>query len=321
MNLQKFSSSNLTDQQLEQFQQDGFILLENVLTPEEIDGAQKAYWRIYRKCVSGEYVHFRHMSQLSDIHIYGIEYIFHPKIFEEAIFSAALASGVLPRSQQILGTDDTFMALNRIQCTQHLSYSGFWHRDGDPCQLYHVQSGIFFYPETRFFVIPGSHRREDTTLEKKVLTENRWRGNLPGQVRLKAPAGSMMLFHSSIIHRASCVGRFPYNRAYLHFRIAHMNVARKLSRATHEDVNRPEVLNLCDDAWKKLLTRDDVPSPISPSSVIYRNPVDRSFQERIKKAIAWAGYYGLSWLPESSNFFAENRRFVPYLWPEKGYEY
>ena len=301
----------LTTQQVEFFEENGYVVVPQVLGSETLSKAQEGYWRMLKKCRDGVYSEFRVENQMSDDHVFGIERIFSPAIYEPAIFQASIESSALEFTQQLLGTEEVFIALNRIHCTNDFSYSGPWHRDGKAGQKDHIQTAIVLYPERRFFVIPGSHRC--TTDEDSALTGKLWsRQHFAKQVRLTVNSGDLLLFHSSVLHRGSSVGRGDQHRAYIHYRIARLDRAQEISRMMPPEYDRNSLMHGLDANWDKAFA--NVSRANVPFSVLVQRPRKQNdLRGLAKKSFYRMAYYALSFLPENHAFFTERPNFTPYL--------
>lgn len=302
---------NLTSDEIEFFDQNGYVVVPGVLRPETLALAREAYWKIIQKCRADEYLEYRVENQLSDDHIFGIERIFNPAIYQPDLFEAIIESYLLACTKQLLRADDVMIALNRIHCTNDFSYSGPWHRDGKAGQTDHVQSALCLYDEKRFFVVPGSHRKP--VAGEELFQREIWcRRPFEGQRMIRAAAGDLLLFHSSVLHRGSCVGRGSHRRAYVHFRIAKLGATQDISRMPPPEYEaNPSAMNR-DPAWGEAM-RNSLASSITRAPLVVRSPRQNTARGVVKKSFYRLAYYGLSFLPEAHAFFSTRPNFTPYL--------
>lgn len=304
----------LTDEQLQEFNQLGYINLKGVIPLDVIEKAREAYERMRKKCEERTYPHARINSILSEKDVYGIEHIFHKDIFESDLFESLKESHVLEFSKQILGSEDVSLILNRIHCTRYQSHSGRWHRDGAPQTFMHVQSCIPLYPEAGFYVVPGSHH--DSLEDVKDKKFNDKRHHVQGEIILPVEPGDLLLFHSSIFHRGTCVGREKYQRAHIHLRVALDKYIPQLARFKNEYWEHLADNKNIPSEWRLLFTKH-MPEPkkyVGP--VIHR---DQSFiyLRRLKYRTL---YYLSIFLSEDSKLITDNKIVFPYLRPNREFD-
>lgn len=302
---------SLTTYEVNFFNDNGYLIVPGALSGQTLKSAQEAYWRILNKCLNDTYLEYRVENQMSDDHIFGIERIFAPQIFEEAILQASIESGVLDYSKQLIQSDDVFILLNRIHCTNRFSYSGPWHRDGKISQTDHIQSGIFLFNEERFFVVPKTHHQADQ--QESEIKDQFWsRKHLKNQVCLSAKAGDLLLFHSSILHRGSCIGHSGHNRAYIHYRIGRSNAHSDIKRMPPPEYADNLTLNDIGSDWSLLFKRS-MNANIPKSPLIFRPQRQNNLRGLLKKSFYRIAYYVLSFLPEDHSLFTYKPNFTPYL--------
>lgn len=251
---------DLSQDQIAEFSANGFLVLPNIISRQSLLLARAAFWRMYDKCATGSYTRVR-SSIYYPKDILGIENIFRPEIFEPDLFAALLQSRVLERSQQLLGQKNVYVQLNRLICTVWRSYNGTWHRDLGPHKEYHVQSALALFPESGFFLIPGSHKISDSDLGLDAAEYLKCRASLPGEMRVAVPAGSLMLFHSAVLHRGTCAGTGKYLRAQVHLRIAKLQAASELSRCDVEGFENPQVQKQATAEWRDALNHSQLSPP------------------------------------------------------------
>ena len=75
----------LNNQQLKEYEEEGYIHIKKAVDDQLISLAIKAYERMRIKCETKKYNHLRRYNNLSRRDIYAIEDIFHPDIFEKTL--------------------------------------------------------------------------------------------------------------------------------------------------------------------------------------------------------------------------------------------
>lgn len=296
----------LTPAQLDEFRRQGFVLLRGVIKGEVLENARTAYHCMRGKVEQGAYPYFRLYDDMVPLNIAGIEHVFHPDIYEPAMFQAAIQSRVLEGACDILGTQEPTMLLNRIHCTTRYSHSGMWHRDAEPGNHDTVQTAMYLWPENRLFVVPGSHLRPSTDDEKSRIAASR-KTSLPGETRVQAQAGDLLFFSSAIMHRASSVG----SRAHLHFRFGKDPAGRAVREGHREWFHRPEVLSECDEGWRRVFAetmQDALDNSRSPQGF-----KERQHPRLSRRLLATALHYALFPLPESHPLYEKKLWLTPNL--------
>jgi ectoine hydroxylase-related dioxygenase (phytanoyl-CoA dioxygenase family) len=256
----------ITNKQKRQFEEDGFFIVKNAISEQQVKKSLKAYERMREKCESYKYIYFRKYADIALNDIYGIEHIFHPEIFEEDIFESIMQCNILEISQELMETEKVFLSRNRLHCTRKISHSGYWHRDGTPSkvledidemlkksqkELIHIQASLVFYPEDGFYVVPGSHKFQEKGYikTKDILGTKKLLGN---EVKIPTNRGDLLVFNPFIIHRGTCVGQYKKQRSHIHLRFSRVSMAEHADRYKGDKkfFASPHVLNTANENWK-----------------------------------------------------------------------
>ena len=256
----------LSQFQINQFDQQGYLILNNSIESDLIQKCLRAYVRMRSKCENYTYLRFRKFRDIALNDIYAIENIFHPDIFEEDIFNSIISSKVLEVSQELLQDKNIFLSLSRLHCTKNISHSGNWHRDGTPSGIsedidkmlienekksIHIQATLPYFKETGFYIVPGSHKNSKNYIKtseilgtKKILKE---------EIKLKINPGELLVFNPFIIHRGACVGRIKNQRAHIHMRLTRSSQSHLSSRNKTDEMSYKnlKIYNLANANWKK----------------------------------------------------------------------
>jgi hypothetical protein len=289
----------LTNLQKEQLEREGFLILEDVVSQQNLKGGREDFNTIVNKVKSRKYDFVRDDHLLSGDGFYGIEYPFHPEIFSKNIFKAVVESNILDFCNSALNTNDTFLAINRYHTSFEYTWSGFWHRDDIITSNDHVQVIFPFYDELGLHVVPGSHVKVVEGFSPGVKT----RKTFPGEVVVNLKASNVLLFKSSILHRGTCVGGFNgLKRAHMHLRVARMEYLPTFKRFDESSFwNREEVLNIADDSWRSILTKE-LPQTLEFSPLI-KGKLRKEIFYRIKSTINKLLHWLLSPLSEQNPIF------------------
>jgi len=248
---------------------------------------------------------------LSDRFIEKIDHIFHPDIFEPAIFEAVVHSQILDYAKEALGERDAFVSFFRMHPTVKYSAWSSWHRDDEADGKHEntIKATLPLFPECGFHVVPGSQRKGDKVIDG---TDSTIRGHLPEEVRVPVGAGDILLFHPAIAHRAACAGRSRYRRAQIHFRVTATQHAAEGSRVNESWSTRPEVLAIADESWRDALCKQVKQEGFYPETT--RGEVTQSLQKKGKQMVARAFYYASALLPDNHRWLSDPPAgFVPYV--------
>lgn len=306
----------ISNEQKRFYEENGYLVIKRGIDPRSLKEAQDAALRVVEKCASGSYPFCRADTRLSDKFIEKIDHIFHPDIFEPEIFKAVVDSNIVQYAKDAMGHQDVFASFYRMHPTMGFSTWSAWHRDDLPDgRDYTIKATLPLFPECGFYVVPGSHKKGDTTIN----TNTTIKGKLEGEVCVAAEAGDILLFHTAIAHRGSCAGRNKFKRAQVHFRFTATAHADKTPRVEDTWSTRPEMLALADDAWRDVLTKQ-----ISAASykVTKRVAPVHGAKSKGRQLLARAFYYLSALLPRSHPWISEPPKgFVPYVRIPKQYRW
>jgi ectoine hydroxylase-related dioxygenase (phytanoyl-CoA dioxygenase family) len=302
----------LTNEQRRFFLDNGYLVVKRTAPHESLVEARRAAMRVVQKCVRGDYPYCRADNRLSDHFIEKIEHIFHPDIYEPSIFKAVVESRILDYAKEAMGHQDVFVSFFRMHPTVGYSAWSSWHRDDMPDGKHDntIKATLPLYPECGFHLVPGSHKQGDSLLEGQ--TESEFKGHFAQEIRVPVDAGDILLFHTAIVHRASCAGRNKYRRAQIHFRITATKHVTEGPRVDENWSTRPEVLAIADNSWRDALTKEVDRSQTYP--ITERGKSATTVRAKAKQMLARAFYYGSALLPASHPWMANPPKgYVPYV--------
>ena len=202
----------------QQLLDDGFIILRQVVPPEQLDSLRASYETIVERqnrIWAGELdwdepVAMDYKSK-------------QPRIVLSAVVDAATADTVefnlhahtLGVSRQLMQAPEAALVGMFFMCNPATDHGPDpWHRDVVPDRLAplrglqqdmlanapgYVQWNIPLYDDDVLWVVPGSHRRPNTAEEERLLTENA-RAPLPGGVQVRLKAGDGVVYSNLILH-------------------------------------------------------------------------------------------------------------------------
>ena len=258
----------LTQQQLEQFDRDGYLFFPALFSPEEM--------RVLRDAVPAIYAEQRpEIVREKDGRTPRTSFAAHT--YSEPFSRLARHPRMVEPVQQFFG-EPVYMHQFKINGKQafdgdvwqwHQDF-GTWHRDDGMPQARAMNVAIFIDEVNEFngplYFIPGSHREGVVaaghdlgttsyplwTLDNAKVSELVARG---GIVAPKGPPGSMMMFHGCLVH-GSPSNMSPWNRVIVYLSLCtvsnHITRTRRPAWIAHR--NFTPISTLSDDC----LLRDDV---------------------------------------------------------------
>ncbi|KAJ5945597.1 Phytanoyl-CoA dioxygenase [Penicillium verhagenii] len=193
---------------LDALQRDGFVVVRNLLTPSEITHYRTIATKATTKTRTGGWPHFRTVPKqfppwpstpppASEGGIWGVQHLLHPDMedrqsFAQCYFSAPIlqvveelvgvSNGTTPSSEEPLVME----LFNLLVAPETKDFELRWHRDDIPetataeeelAQLAakspggrqsHAQYNLALCPDASLIVVPGSHRRARTEIERNA---------------------------------------------------------------------------------------------------------------------------------------------------------
>jgi ectoine hydroxylase len=262
----------LSREQIQRFEQDGFLFFPRLFRPEEVKVLTDEVPRLYAQ-LRPENVREKGSDAVRTnfaAHLYSLPFAKlarHPRMIEPIV--QVFGEDVYMHQFKINGK----MAFDGDVWQWHQDY-GTWKNDDWMPEPRAMNVAIFLDEVNEFngplMLIPGSHMRgvldaaHDTsttsyplwTIDHGTITKLVERGNI---VAPKGPAGSMILFHSCLVH-ASTSNLSPWNRVSVYLSLCavsnHIRRFRRPEYIAHRDF--APLRCLPDDC---LLREYDVPLP------------------------------------------------------------
>ena len=200
---------------------DGFVCIPNAFNDLELENFRTAAKHATDLARAGEWPYIRTLpkqfppwSQDPSNGIWGVQHLLHPdqpehSTFAESYFHPTMIqaiTGILQCSQ-----DDLVLELYNMLVRPDHDFSLRWHRDDiapdvspeeelqrlqEP--MLHAQWNLALYPDTSLVVVPGSHKRARTDMERNA---DPYEDDMPGQKIVKMGAGDIMFYNNNILHR------------------------------------------------------------------------------------------------------------------------
>lgn len=214
----------LTRKQLEQFYEDGFLVVPGLIPTDERQNLLDALERVMDK-VNREPERYRTRYTVREGErwdTWGVGDVFCPELYEPAFNRYLGNERLLAFIAGILGRDMRFWGGHALWSPRSVGYNLRWHRDGAPWiydstgRTTHVQLNSALQQDHCFIAVPGSHRR--------ALTEAEWMevqsggtADLPGQVIACCEPGDVLLMNAWTLHRGR--SEAGGSRRTLHFNL------------------------------------------------------------------------------------------------------
>jgi hypothetical protein len=163
--------------------------------------------------------------------IWGVQHLMHPEMPGREMFAKAyFSTKILKVVEDLLGVSDkqsdgasneellVMELFNLLVAPEGKSFELRWHRDDVPetaspeqewdllnkkspqGKQSHAQYNLALCPDTSLVVVPGSHRRVRTTVEREA---DPYQPSLPNQKIVKLEPGDAVFYDSNILHRGT----------------------------------------------------------------------------------------------------------------------
>lgn len=225
------------------FENDGFVKIRKFFTPAEIEALSRVVDRIYQQWL--ERNHSDYVEQgLINMHSLTDPRYFHDRQEERLRFFELLTPPKLTTLiDQMFGDGMYFHNTQLFFNPVDQEKEPYWHRDmqfspvddqsqaNAQSEMVCLHIRIPFVKESGVELIPGTHCRWDSTLERDVRFEKNGRSNkenLPGAVLIELHPGDLLIFSGQMIHRGHyranptrkaldlCVGKYhPFTSEFL----------------------------------------------------------------------------------------------------------
>lgn len=227
----------------ETYRQQGYLVVKALFSPSEVDALSKIVDRIH-----GQWLKENHSSYIEQ-RLVNMHSLTHPRYFEQhhaerlRFFQLLSAKQLTTLLADLFGEEIYFHNTQLFFNPHQNSRQPYWHRDMqyspiDDADLQAEQPNMLalhiripLLPETGIELIPGSHHRWDTELERNVRLELNGHTNsesLPNSVRIGLEPRDILIFDAQMLHRGNyqlnprrkaldlCVGRpHRYTTQYL----------------------------------------------------------------------------------------------------------
>ena len=215
----------ISDAMFEQYYSDGYIVLEDLIDPEQLGNVQASYEAtieaalVMGRAERDERTQFLKGHRFQDPH--------HPAIAQRILMQAMGAPELIEFADRICGGDLAMLGIAAFAMEEAYEYLPDWHRDSyaawgkdspEELRVRHMdrmpatQVLLALRDDHFFWFVPGSHNRPNTAREEVRFEEGQtgWQELFEGAVQVEVRAGSAVTFDARGIHRGlkrSGVGR------------------------------------------------------------------------------------------------------------------
>lgn len=226
----------------------GYVIIPSKLSQPEINDLRQACEHVKLLAVAGKWPHIRTLPKQfppwsSDVSkgIWGVQHLMHPDLpFHDLFTTSYFSNFVIQPVQELLSCSEEqlVMELYNLLVTPTYDFSLRWHRDDispsatpeeELAKLsqpaWHAQWNLALYDDTSLIVVPGSHIRARTEVERAA---NPYIKDLPDQLNVRLRAGDVVFYNNNILHRG--VYNSTVQRMTLHGSIGHVAAGHARAR-------------------------------------------------------------------------------------------
>ena len=200
---------------------DGFVRIPNVFAGEELETYRKAASHATELARAGKWPYIRTLpkqfppwSQDPSQGIWGVQHLLHPDMparttFAQSYFSDKMLETITGLLQ--CKRDDLVLELYNMLVRPDRDFALRWHRDDIPPEftaeeemerlkepMLHAQWNLALYDDASLVVVPGSHKRARTDMERNA---DPYEDDMPGQKIVKMGPGDILFYNNNILHR------------------------------------------------------------------------------------------------------------------------
>ncbi|KAF7538325.1 hypothetical protein G7Z17_g12665 [Cylindrodendrum hubeiense] len=215
------SAETPTSPYLSQLDRDGFVVIKAIVDRDRLEELRAASSTATELARGGGWPHVR-------THLMNPELPGHEG-FTQLYFSEAILGIV----KQLLkcGDEHLVMELFNMLVRPEKDFELRWHRDDIPAEAmpqeeierlgkpaYHAQYNFALWEDDSLIVVPGSHKRARTDVERNA---DPFEKKMPDQLIVKLDPGDIVFYNNNILHRGAYSAR--KERMTLHGSVGHVN--------------------------------------------------------------------------------------------------
>lgn len=213
---------------LDRLNRDGFVVVPAAISPSQLSQLRAATHDVAALARAGHWPSVRTLPKqfppwprntpdIAREHgIWGVQSMMHPDLPHSATFVAMYFSdAVVGPTKELLQCDDDslVMELFNLLVRPDRDFELRWHRDDIPATAtpdeelrrlrqpaYSAQWNLALYDDASLIVVPGSHTRARTEVERNA---DPFEKEIPGQLVVKLQAGDVVFYNNNILHRGA----------------------------------------------------------------------------------------------------------------------
>ena len=231
---------------LDRLNRDGFVVIPSALTAEQLATLREAAQSTTSLARAGKWPHVRTLFKQfppwptlttpATEGIWGVQGMMHPDLPAHQTFTRFYFSDVvIGPTKELLrcGDEDLVMELCNLLVRPDRDFELRWHRDDIPPNAspeeemerlgkpaFSAQWNLALYDDSSLVVVPGSHRRARTEVERGADPYER---DIPGKMVVELRAGDVVFYNNNILHRG--VYSAAKERMTLHGSVGHVKGA------------------------------------------------------------------------------------------------
>lgn len=238
---------------LESLNRDGFVLIPSLLTSSQISTLRAASKETIDLARSGKWPSVRTLPKQfppwtiqpganpAADGIWGVQFMMHPSLPDSQIFIKNYFSNeIIDVVKELLqcGDDELVLELFNLLIRPDGDFELRWHRDDIPATAsaeeeierlrepaWHAQWNLALYDDESLIVVPGSHVRARTQVERNA---DPYEKGLPGEIKVRMKAGDVVFYNNNILHRGAYLS--DVERMTLHGSMGHVGGSRLRAR-------------------------------------------------------------------------------------------
>jgi len=233
---------------LDSLKTNGYVVVPGILDAAQLSKLREASARTVDLARSGSWPHIRTLpkqfppwtSSLDD-GIWGVQHLLHPDLPDNKLFADSyFGDSTMGAAKTLLqcDDDDLILELFNLLVRPDRDFELRWHRDdilntATPEEelerlnrpAWHAQWNLALYDDQSLIVVPGSHARARTDVERNA---GEFEPKLPGQLAVHLNPGDAVFYNNNILHRG--VYKSNVERMTLHGSVGHVNGSKARAR-------------------------------------------------------------------------------------------
>ncbi|KAH8812340.1 hypothetical protein F5884DRAFT_307851 [Xylogone sp. PMI_703] len=236
-------------------ERDGFVLVQSFLSPEELSLLRATTKSTTEYARAGNWPHVRTVPKQfppwnlnlapganpAAEGIWGVQFLLHPSLPGHEVYTRHYFSKkIRDLVKELLQCEDEDLVLElfNMLVRPEKDFELRWHRDDIPPTATdeeelarleqpagHAQWNLALYDDESLIVVPGSHARARTAVERAA---DPFEKNIPGQMFVKMKAGDIVFYNNNIFHRGAYDS--SKERLTLHGTMGHVSAGKTNAR-------------------------------------------------------------------------------------------